>query len=137
MDIMKLGISLLTKYFSGSVSEGQAGKALSGLLGDGQGGLDIAGLVSKFSGAGGLGSIVGSWLGDGANEGINPAQLMEVFGQDKLSAFAGNLGVDENSAIQGLSRVLPDLIDQSSSGGNLLDSVGGLSGAMDQAKKLF
>lgn len=32
MDLMKLGISLLTKQFPGSVSEGQAGNALSGLL---------------------------------------------------------------------------------------------------------
>lgn len=137
MDLMKLGISLLTKQFSGSVSEGQAGSALSGLLGDGQGGLDIAGLVSKFAGGGGLGSMVGSWLGDGANEGVNPGQLMEMFGGDKLSAFAGNLGVDQDSATQGLGNVLPDLVDQSSSGGSLLDSVGGLGGALDMAKKLF
>ena len=137
MDLMKLGISLLTQQFSGSVSEGQASNALAGLLGDGQGGLDIAGLVSKFAGGAGLGSIASSWLGDGANQDINPTQLMQVFGGDKLSAFASNLGVDQARATQGLANVLPSLVDQASSGGNLLGSVGGISSAMGFAKKLF
>ena len=60
-----------------------------------------------------------------------------MFGGDKLSAFAGKLGVDQDNATEGLSSVLPNLVDQSSSGGSLLDSVGGLGGAMDFAKKLF
>ncbi|MFT7053205.1 MAG: hypothetical protein ACJAU1_000757 [Psychromonas sp.] len=136
MDLMKLGVSLLSKQFSGSVSEGQASNALSGLLGDNQGGLDIAGLVGKFAGNSELAAIVSSWLGDGENKSINLAQLKEVFGGDKLSEFAGNLGLDQESAAQGLSSVLPKLVDQSSSGG-VLDMLGGAAGAMDFAKKLF
>jgi uncharacterized protein YidB (DUF937 family) len=133
MDLMKLGVSLLSKQFSGSVSEGQASNALSGLLGDSQGGLDIAGLVGKFAGNSELAAIVSSWLGDGENKSINLAQLKEVFGGDKLSEFAGNLGLDQESAAQGLSSILPKLVDQSSSGGLL----GGAASAMDFAKKLF
>jgi len=136
MDLMKLGVSLLSKQFSGSVSEGQASNALSGLLGDNQGGLDIAGLVGKFAGNSELAAIVSSWLGDGENKSINLAQLKEVFGGDKLSEFAGNLGLDQERAADGLSNVLPKLVDQSSSGG-VLDMLGGASGAMDFAKKLF
>lgn len=37
MDVMKLGVSLLSQQFSGSVSEDQASNALSALLGDNQG----------------------------------------------------------------------------------------------------
>ncbi|MFT6928227.1 MAG: hypothetical protein ACJAZP_003877, partial [Psychromonas sp.] len=62
--------------------------------------------------------------------------LKEVFGGDKLSEFAGNLGLDQESAAQGLSSILPKLVDQSSSGG-VLDMLGGAAGAMDFAKKLF
>lgn len=137
MDLMKIGMSLLSQHFSGSVSEEQAGNALSGLLGDGSGGLDIAGLVTKFSANGGLSSVVSSWLGDGANDSVGVGQLLEMFGGDKVSEFASNLGVDQDNALEGLSSVLPNLVDQSSSGGNLLDSVGGLSGVFDAAKKLF
>lgn len=137
MDIMKLATDLLTQQFGGAVSEDGAKNALSGLLGDGSGGIDIAGLASKFASSGGLKDIVGSWLGDGANSSINPAQLMEMFGGDKLSSFASNLGVDQEQATSGLSEVLPNLMDKASSGGNILESVGGLSGALDFAKKLF
>ncbi len=137
MDIMKLATDLLTQQFGGAVSAEGAGNAISGLLGDGKGGLDIAGLASQLAANGGLKDVLGSWLGDGANSAINPAQLMEIFGNDKLAAFAGNLGVDQQQATEGLSEVLPNLMDKASSGGNLLDSVGGIGGAMDFAKKLF
>lgn len=137
MDLMKIGISLLTKQFSGSVSDDQAGSALSELMGDGAGNLDISSLISQLSSGDGLGNLVSSWLGDGDNEGINPGQLLEVFGGDKIAAFASSLGVDSDTATTGLSNMLPDLIDQGSSGGNLLDSVGGIGGALDMAKKFF
>lgn len=137
MDLMKLGSELLAKQLGGGVSEQNAGNALQGLLGDSGGGLDIAGLVSKFASSGSLGDVVGSWLGDGDNKGIDTSQLLEMFGGDKLSAFAGALGVDQESATQGLGDVLPNLIDKSSSGGSMLESVGGLSGALNMAKKLF
>lgn len=133
MDLMKLALSLLSPQFSESVSEGQASNALSGLLGDNKGGLDIAGLVGKLAGNSELAMIVSSWLGEGENKSINLAQLQEIFGEDKLSEFAGNLGLDQESAAQGLSSVLPKLVDQSSSGGLL----GGATGSMDFAKKLF
>jgi uncharacterized protein YidB (DUF937 family) len=133
VDLMKLGVSLISQQFSGSVSEDQASNALSGLLGDNQGGLDIAGLIGKLAGNSELATIVSSWLGDGENKSINPAQLQEIFGGDKLSEFARNLGLDKEIAAQGLSSILPKLVDQSSSGGML----GGASGALDFAKKLF
>jgi len=137
MDLMNIGISLLTEQFGSSVSEEQAGNALSGLIGDGEGNLDISGLVSQLTDSGGLGSLVSSWLGDGANEGMEASQIIELFGSDKIAAFADQLGLDQDSATEGLSSVLPALIDQGSTGGDLLDSVGGISGAIDMIKKFF
>jgi uncharacterized protein YidB (DUF937 family) len=60
-----------------------------------------------------------------------------MFGGDKLSSFAGILGIDQDAATKALGAVLPKLIDMSSSGGSLLDSAGGLGGAIDMAKKFF
>jgi uncharacterized protein YidB (DUF937 family) len=137
MDLLQIGSQLLAKQLGGDVSEEKAGNALSGLLGDGSGGLDIAGLVGKFASSAALGNIVGSWLGDGGNKSIDPSQLLEMFGGDKLSAFAASLGLNQETATNGLSEVLPSLIDKSSSGGDLLESVGGLGGALNMAKKFF
>jgi len=137
MDFMKMGVSLLTEHFGGDVSDEQADSALSGLIGDGDGGIDIAGLIEKFTSGGGLGDMVGSWLGDGENEGVDPTQLLEMFGGDKIAEFASNLGVDQESATQGLSDILPQLLDQGSAGGDLLESVGGLDSVFDFVKKLF
>jgi len=137
MDLMNMGISLLTEQFSGEVSEDQASDALSGLLGDGDGGIDFSSLVERFTSSGGLGDIVGSWLGDEENSSIDPAQLLEMFGGDKLSEFSDTLGIDHDSAVQGLSDMLPQLIDGGSEGGSMLDSVGGLEGVFAFVKKLF
>ena len=115
---------------------GNLGSALSNLLGGGQGGLDLSSLVSKFSSAG-LGNLVNSWLGDGANESISADQITEMFGSNKISEFASKLGLSQNEAAGGLTDALPQLVDKASSGGSLLDSIGGLSGVLGAAGKLF
>ena len=136
MDVMKLATQLLTEQLGGDASNSSAETALSGLLGDGQGGLDIGSIVSSLGGSG-LAGLVGTWLGDGDNQGIDIAQLVELFGGDKLATFAQSLGVGQDQASHGLAGMLPKLIDQNSKGGDLLSSVGGLGGALDMAKKLF
>jgi uncharacterized protein YidB (DUF937 family) len=115
---------------------GNLGGALSGLLGGGQSGLDLGLLISKFSSAG-LGNLVNSWLGDGANESISANQITEMFGSNKISEFASKLGLSQDEAAGGLSDALPQLVDKASSGGSLLDSIGGLSGVLGAAGKLF
>lgn len=137
MDLLQLGTQLLTNYFKGDVSSDDASNALSGLLGDGQGGLNIMDIVSKMTSNGGLSAIVGSWLGDGENDGIQAGQLQELFGNNALSSFSQSLGQTQEKATEGLGNILPQLIDKSSSGGNLLSNSGGLDNAFDLAKKLF
>lgn len=137
MDLLKLGTDLLVEQFQGKVSADNASSALLSLMGDGAGGLDIGAIVAKIASNGQLSSMVSSWLGDGGNETINPNQLLDVFGSEKLSQFSSTLGQNQDNAIAGLSTMLPNLLDKSSSGGKLLESVGGIGGALNMAKKFF
>lgn len=137
MDITQLATKLLNENLGLSLDSATVSSAMSGLIGDGQGGIDLAGLASKMGQNGDLGALLGSWLGDGANGAISADTLTQLFGEADLSSFASQLGVDPNTASQGLADALPKMMDQASSGGNLLDSVGGVGGLMGAAKSLF
>lgn len=137
MDSMQLATQLLNEKLGLQLDSATVSSALSGLLGDGQGGIDLAGLASKMSQNGELGSLLNSWLGDGANSAISADSLMNMFGQGSMEKFAGALGTDPGSATQGLAELLPQVMDQASSGGNLLESVGGLGGLMGAAKSFL
>ncbi len=143
MDLGNL-LEMGAKVFSKSDLSGDAGtnldlssltSALSELTG-GDGGFDLGGLLQKFE-SGGLADMVTSWLGDGENAGISPDQISNILGSDKLSEFAAKLGLSPDEAAGGLSDALPQMVDKASSGGSILDSIGGLQGAMDIAGKLF
>lgn len=139
-DLIKMG----AEAFSASKGSGAAGSsldantlisALSGLT-SGSGGLDIGSLISNMQ-SGGLGDMLQSWLGDGENAAISGQQISDVLGSDKISAFASQLGLSQDEAIGGLQDALPKMVDNASSGGSLLDSIGGIEGAMGLASKLF
>lgn len=137
MDIKSLATQLIMSKLGASNDSSTAESALDELVG-GSGGFDLGDIVGKFTGSGGnMASIAKSWLGDGANDAISPEQLQEAIGGDKIEAFAAKLGIGREEASAGLSSVLPDLIDKSSKGGNLLDSVGGLSGLKGLASRFF
>jgi uncharacterized protein YidB (DUF937 family) len=108
-----------------NVSENIISAALSKLMPtNSSDGLDIQGLLGQLNG-GGSASMAASWLGDGSNSSVDSKQIIDLFGQSKVTSFAQDLGVDENTAIGGLSSMIPNLIDGSSKGGSLLDSIGG------------
>jgi len=137
MDIIKLATDLLSEKLGTDIEPTMITQALSSLLGGGDGKIDLSGLVSQMMGNSSLQSLASSWLGDSSNIGITPSSVMDLFGQDKISQFSSQLGIDTNTATQGLADVLPNLVDKASSGGSLLDSVGGAGGLMDMAKKFF
>jgi uncharacterized protein YidB (DUF937 family) len=118
-----------------NLDQGQLLSALSALGGSGNS-FDIGSIIGSMQ-SGGLGGLVQSWLGDGDNEEISENQVSQLLGSDKISAFASQLGLSEQEAIGGLKDAMPKMIDQASSGGSLLDSVGGISGALGMASKLF
>lgn len=133
MDLMNLAARLLGERLG--IEPGNAMQGLQGLFG-GDGGFDIASLVGTLQ-QGGLGDVVSSWLGDGQNMAVDPASIQSSLGADKIAAAADTMGVSSESLTGGLSEVIPKLIDQASSGGSLLQSVGGLGGMADMAKKFF
>lgn len=137
MDILKLGASLLMdKLGSGDGNLDDITSALGNLLSDENGNLDLGNIVSTMQEKG-LGSVVESWLGDGENDAISGDQVMELFGSERISQIASQLGSDEGSLLDALSDALPQVVDNASSGGSLLDSIGGLEGAWNMARKLF
>ena len=109
--------------------------ALTGLTG-GQEGLDIGRILDAMQ-SGGLADIAQSWLGDGQNEALSEDNVTQLLGADKVSDFASQLGVSQEEAIGGLQDALPTLIDKASSGGSLLDSLGGIGGAINMASNIF
>ena len=134
MDLLQMGAQMLRDQLGLDIDASTIQSALSSLMGDGQGGLDVQSLVSQLSSSGNLGSLVQSWLGDGANLPISVDDVMGFFGENKVSEFAGAIGTDAGTAAGGLAGMLPGLLDQASSGGNLLSSLGGADGLLGAAK---
>ncbi len=137
MDILEVGAQLLSDKLGVQVDAATIKSALSGLLGDGSGNIDLAGLAAKMTANGDLGSVLSSWLGDGANAGISADSVLGLLGEGEVANFASQLGTDTGTAAAGLADVLPQMMDQASSGGSLLESAGGLGGLMGAAKSFL
>jgi len=134
MDIAK---SALLSKLGANTDSNAITSALGGLLGGSSGsGIDLGDLVGKLNG-GGLGDIASSWLGDGDNADISSEQVQELLGSDKIQQAASQLGTSEGDLLEGLKSMIPQVVDKSSSGGNLLDSVGGLGGLAGMASKFL
>ncbi len=154
MDLNEL-LQMGAKMIEGNSDEATTGldtssitDALSGLLGsgDGESGLDLSGLMGNLMGgenAGGLMETVQSWIGGGENASIDPEQIGEMLGGDKISEFADKLGISVESAKQALADALPEVVNQATPEGDggmldgLLASVGGAEGAIGMVGKLF
>lgn len=137
MDVMKLATGLLAKKLGGNLGGAALNQAMGSLLGQSkEGGLDIGNLVNGLQSKG-LGDVASSWLGDGENAEISADQLKDVLGGEKISQAAAELGTDEGLLLAGLQDAIPQMVDKSSSGGSLLDSLGGLGGVANMAKKFL
>ena len=129
--------SALMGLFSGSNAQGQAQAANNPL-----GGLLSMVTGMQQSGNTDLVSLATSWLGSGSNATISGSQVTQVLGADQIAAFAKQLGISPEQAVSGLQAALPQVVDKASPTGSLdlnslLDSVGGVSGAINLASKIF
>ena len=136
MDFMKLGEQLLADKLGGGADKSAINSALTDLFGGSSGKVDLGNIINSMQSSG-LSSVAASWLGDGQNANISADQIKDMLGSDKIANMASQLNTGEGSLLDSLSAVLPQLIDKSSSGGSLLDSVGGLDGALSMASKFF
>jgi uncharacterized protein YidB (DUF937 family) len=96
----------------------------------------VQGLLKMFEQKG-LGNIVQSWIGTGKNLPISAEQIASVLGNPLVAQIAQKAGIQPQDALAGLSKLLPDVVDKLSPGGNLpnpqdllknLDAMKGLFG---------
>jgi len=133
MDLMNIAKGMLAQKLGGD--NAAIGGVLNSLIGGGNS-ADIGGLVNGLKEKG-LGDVAESWLGDGENKEVSADQLKEVLGAEKVEAAAAELGTDEGSLLASLKDALPQMVDQGSAGGSLLDKVGGIGGLAGMAKKFL
>ena len=139
MDIMDLATKALASKLGGSANTNN--DMISSVIGSLMGGssnqgIDLGSLVSNLNSSG-LGDLASSWLGDGDNADISSSQLESLLGSDKIQQAASQLGTSQDNLLDGLKDMIPQVVDKSSSGGDLLDSVGGLSGLAGLASKFL
>jgi uncharacterized protein YidB (DUF937 family) len=93
------------------------------------GGLD--GLVRSFQERG-LGGIVDSWVSTGKNLPISADQVAQGLGSDQLSSLASSLGMSQGDLSSKLAKMLPDVVDKVTPGGQVPDasSLGDLLGSL-------
>ncbi|WP_010321639.1 YidB family protein [Marinobacterium stanieri] len=130
MSLINMAAQLFISKLGGTgeqLDTGSVVAALQNLLPTDGGELDLNALVGQFTSGGGLADLASSWLGGGDNEAISPSTLIDVLGNDQVSEFAGQLGLGEDTAAEGLAQMIPELIDGNSEGGDLL---GGAVGDM-------
>ncbi|MDG1904422.1 MAG: YidB family protein [Arenicella sp.] len=137
--MMKLATQVLASKLGSSASNNYdlLQSVIGNLLGGSGGqGIDLGSIVGSLQG-GGLADIAESWLGNGSNADISPSQIESLLGSDKLKEAASQLGANQDELLAGLREMLPQVVDKSSSDGNLLDAVGGLSGLANLAGKFL
>ncbi len=93
---------------------GGLGDVLGQILGGGGGtsrGGGLGDLLEQFQRAG-FGEQARSWVGTGQNLPISPDDLGQIFGQGGISEIARRAGLTEQQTSEGLSQILPDVVDR-------------------------
>ncbi len=100
---------LLGGGLGGVLAGGAAGSVLSGGLAD---------LVRRFQQSG-HGDVVNSWVGPGSNQPIEPNQLAEALGPERINALTAQTGMSKDDLLNGLSQELPQAVDELTPEGRL------------------
>ncbi len=142
-DLLKIGAQLIQNNDDDATTNIDLEKitsALGSIFGSSEGGLDLSAIIEKVA-DGNLGDIVKSWIGSGENAPIDPESVSNLLGNEKIEAFANELGVSVESAKKALADVLPEVVDKATNEesliGDLLDKVGGIEGAINLASNFF
>ena len=100
---------LLKGGLGGLLAGGAAGSILSGGLGD---------LLKQFQDHG-QGDAANSWVGTGPNKPIEPNDLASALGVDQINALTSQTGMSRDELLSGLSKHLPDVVNQLTPDGRL------------------
>jgi uncharacterized protein YidB (DUF937 family) len=93
---------LLTGALGGLLGGSTAGGVMSGGLND---------LLKQLQNRG-FAETADSWLGSGPNKTIAPGDLAKVLGADQIDAMMEHSGLSREEVLDGLSKHLPQVIDQ-------------------------
>jgi uncharacterized protein YidB (DUF937 family) len=98
------------------------GQVLGGAGGGGGGGMGggLGGLLEQMARAG-YGEQARSWVGTGQNMPISPDVIGQIFGQGGIAEIARQAGVSEREASEGLSQLLPEVVDRVTPNGQVPD----------------
>jgi uncharacterized protein YidB (DUF937 family) len=103
------GLGGLPGGLGGLLAGGAAGSVLSG-------GLDK---LLKDLQSSGHGTTAQSWVSKGDNEEIAPGDLEKALGADAINALTNQTGMSRSELLDGLSKNLPELVDQLTPDGRL------------------
>ena len=99
---------------------------------NGQSGL--ASIIGKFQ-QGGLGEIANSWVSTGENQPVSADQISSILGSGKLGELASQFGISTDDVAGGLSKILPDLVNQATPNGEVPQSTDFISSALSMFLK--
>ena len=77
-------------------------------------------LLARFEQSG-YADIVRSWIGTGENQAIEPHQLKQVLGSQKVDELSRQTGVAQHTLLDELAGLLPKVIDRLTPQGRLSD----------------
>jgi len=123
-----------------------AGKALTSFLGSSQNPLahsvldmiqnqpgGLSGMVQQFHQKG-LSDVVSSWVSTGQNLPISADQITHVLGSQQVKDMAARVGISPEQAGSQLSSLLPMIVDKLTPNGQVAESGGLLSAALNMLK---
>jgi uncharacterized protein YidB (DUF937 family) len=118
---------------------GGIGDVLGQVLGGGAGGGGAAGglggLLEQLQRTG-FSEQADSWVGRGANKPISPDAMTQIFGRDGLEQISRQAGISEDEASQGLSQLLPEVVDRMTPEGEVPEADALAYSVDDFAKRL-
>lgn len=120
MALLPVVLGMLSQRAGGAAAGNPSGSGglgeLGGMLGNlgassGQGGMGSLGsLIEQFTNKG-YGQHASSWVGTGPNEALPPQAVSDVFGEEQIAQIAQQAGLNTDDARNGISELLPNLVD--------------------------
>ena len=104
MALLPVVLAMLNQGKSGGRTTGAGTGGMSSMGG-------LGGLLEQLQRAG-YGDQARSWVSTGPNLPISPDVMAQVFGQDGLAQIASRAGLSEQQTSEGLTEVLPEVVDR-------------------------
>jgi uncharacterized protein YidB (DUF937 family) len=112
MALLPIVLSMLSNRGGGS------GGVAAPMMGGGGGMGGLGGLLQQLTQSG-YGQQAASWVGTGANEPVPPQAWSHVLSPEQLSGIASRAGISEDDARNGLSQLVPEVVDRLTPQGQL------------------